>query len=294
MDELRELIKIEQLPVITEQFKEKKQEVEARLEPFKSLVVNEENRKEIKEIRAGLNKEAKEYDLLYRGILESVEAPIRAFKEAYRENIQSLYREADGSLKGSIDTIEQGLKDKKETAVKAYFYEYRLSLGNEYIDFASWERLGLKVGLSDSEKSLKSNCKSWLEQVDRETKTIVKMPLCDEIFTEYTKHLDLARAIETVNQREKEKEELQRKKEEQTRKDEEAKRKAEAIANAVGEAGEVIEHLKAPEIQVSEIQAPEQTEKVYTMAFKVQGTLAQMKMLKEFLESNKIKYSKMQ
>ncbi len=61
-----------------------------------------------------------------------------------------LYTKANSQLKAKIDVIEDGLKLEKENSVKEYFEELVTA---KKIDFISFERLGLKITLSVSEKS---------------------------------------------------------------------------------------------------------------------------------------------
>ena len=55
-----ELIKIEQMPKIEDNFKAISEEVAKRTELAKNLVVTEDTVKEVKKIRSDLNKESKE------------------------------------------------------------------------------------------------------------------------------------------------------------------------------------------------------------------------------------------
>ena len=57
--ETNQLITVKQLPVLEEKFREKGAEIEEKVKTCQSMVVTEDNYKEIKKIRADLNKESK-------------------------------------------------------------------------------------------------------------------------------------------------------------------------------------------------------------------------------------------
>jgi ATP-dependent Lon protease len=70
------------------------------------LILSDENRKDIKKIRAELNKERMAFAEEFTVVKAEVLGPWQAVEDAYKENVQSKYKEADAALKVKIDEIE--------------------------------------------------------------------------------------------------------------------------------------------------------------------------------------------
>ena len=137
----QDLIVINQLPVISEQLDKVKAEIQRRTAFADTVTVSEENRQEIKKIRAAMNAEKSRLDEVYKKALEAVIAPIQVVQDKYKDCV-GLYTKANSQLKAKIDVIEDGLKLEKENSVKEYFEELVTA---KKIDFISFERLGLKI-----------------------------------------------------------------------------------------------------------------------------------------------------
>ena len=58
-----ELIVVKQLPIIQERLKELSTEIDKKVENAKSLICTEENVKEVKQVRADLNKDFKDLEM---------------------------------------------------------------------------------------------------------------------------------------------------------------------------------------------------------------------------------------
>ena len=69
---MAELIRIDQAIKLTTEFEQVSKEIDKKIETANSLVVSEDNYKEVKKIRAELNKEAKMYAEDFKAIKESV------------------------------------------------------------------------------------------------------------------------------------------------------------------------------------------------------------------------------
>lgn len=191
-----ELITVEQMPIINEQLEQVKTIIDSRTADALSLECTEENRKEIKEIRAELNKEHAELDRRYKAVMNEVLAPALAVQAKYKECTEG-YKKADAALKKRIDTVEDTLKNRKRETVKAYFDELAKSKG---IDFISFEDMGLKIGLANSEKSLKATIDNFLGRVSCDLKMIqTREDDADEVFLEYKQNgFQVSEAVNTV------------------------------------------------------------------------------------------------
>ena len=294
------LITVQQLPVIVyERLESVGQEIDKRIAALDldKQLVTEDTKKAVKDTRAMLNKELKDFEEQRKRIKEQVVAPYEAFEKAYNSFIKVKYEKADGILKVKIDEFDRKLKADKEARIRAYFTE--LCQANN-IDFLPFERLGLKIGLSDSDKSLKDIVNTNIDNVVKSLKFIESLTDPDEykaeILTDYKQTLDVMRSINNAKYRKQQREaELQRL-EAQKAAAEQARLAAEAKAKEVAPL-QAPEEVPAPAIQEvpappQEVPAPapqEETPDLIVTNFTVQGTMEQLRALKAYILSNNIK-----
>ena len=185
------------------------------------------------------------------------------------------FKFADSELKKKIDEVENNLKEEKKQEVVKYFEEYKTSLN-------------INVDLSTSMKKLKDQSKEFLDKITDDLKLIDTEEHKTEILVEYKQSLNAAASIMEVKNRFKAIEE-EKARQEELLKQQEIEAQTVANVNDVIEGQMSIDEvLEAP---VSEQVTEHQTEhQIYTMTFKVQGTIEQLKSIKEFLEKEGIKY----
>lgn len=236
-----DLIVINQLPVISEQLDKVKAEIQRRTAFADTVTVSEENRQEIKKMRAAMNAEKSRLDEVYKTALEKVIAPIQAVQDKYKDCV-GLYTKANSQLKAKIDVIEDGLKLAKENSVKEYFEELVTA---KNIDFISFEQLGLKITLSVSEKKLKEQVNNIVERVATDLKAIEIQENKEEILVEYKKSLNVSEAVSIVDARHKA---IQAEKERKAKQAEQRAREL-AAAKAVEDAARQQEQIQQVHMQ---------------------------------------------
>lgn len=276
----KQLMTIKQLPLIEEHLKDLSTEIDEKVEKAKSLICTEENVKEIKQIRADLNKESKEMEIQRKAIKEQVMRPYNDFENIYKQYVLDKYKSADTDLKQKIDTVEIELKTIKEQEIREYFEEYRQSLN---IDFIKFENAKIDVNLSSSKMSLKKQAKEFIDRVNTDLATIMLQEHKDEILVEYKQNgLILNKAIETTLTRIKAIEEEKRKQEEKivhiemNEKHEITQESYEQLENVFNKP------LEQPKEEIQE--------GILTLKFTVRGTRTELKRLKEFLENGGYDY----
>lgn len=237
----QDLIVINQLPIISEQLDKVKDEIKRRTAFADTVTVSEENRQEIKKIRAAMNAEKSRLDEVYKKALEAVIAPIQVVQDKYKDCV-GLYTKANSQLKAKIDVIEDGLKLEKENSVKEYFEELVTA---KKIDFISFERLGLKITLSVSEKKLKEQVNNIVERVATDLKAIEIQENKEEILVEYKKSLNVSEAVSIVDARHKA---IQAEKERKAKQAEQRAREL-AAAKAVEDAARQQEQIQQVHMQ---------------------------------------------
>lgn len=275
---MNDIIRIEQLPVIKESLMSVKSSVIERTTIAMSLAVTEENRKEIKQVRADLNKELKEYDKQLKEVKKAVMQPYEELAAVYKECVSEPYKKADEQLGKGIKEIEDRLKAEKEAEIKKYFEEYA-----EFsrVDFIPFEKLGLNVTLSASVKSLKEQVAAFLDRVSEEMDSLLAMDNKEELFAEYKANgYNLANAIMTVDNRHKriesEKARVAAAMEQKKLEEEAVKKVADAVAPRV----------TAPEVVSNNATTTQKTDTVeYCVAFKVYGkSIEHLKQFKKEFE----------
>lgn len=290
-DKSKELIVIEQLPIIKEQLQDIKEQVQNRIDYVLSLECTEENKRYMKGQRAQLNKELSQFEERRKGVKAAILAPYEEFERVYKECVADKYREADITLKKRIEAVESDLKDAKAMKVMDFFNEYRAMLKLDP-EFATWEASGVKIDLSTSEKALKEACKSYLDKVAADFAYIDRQDEDkDQIMVEYRKCRNIMTALMAVRERKRQVEEERRRREEAEQANAAAKAAAEAAKAAVekvAEAAQVPASVSVP----TPVQPPteDQKPKILKVTFTAWGTLEQLKALKQYMTEGGLRY----
>ena len=276
-----ELIVVRQLPVIEEQLRIVQANIEAHVGEVLSLACTEETYKEVKRTRSELSKEYAELEKRRKEVKEAILAPYEQFERVYKQCAGDIYTAADAKLKARIAEVESGLKQQKSSEVETYFAEYRESLGIDS-SFVSFSDSGIKVTLTDSKKALKAKAKTFLDGVAGDLALIETQDRKDEILVEYRKTLNVSQAVTTVTERHKAMEEERRSRETAAAYRETVEQSQAAVEEVVASAAPITRPaIVVPTEKASEdVSAPVQT---FSTDFRVVGTLAQLKALKNFL-----------
>lgn len=285
-----QLITLQQPPIIIyERIKAVGQQIEAKIAELNldNQLVTDKTLKSAKDTRTMLHKELDVFETQRKFIKEQVNAPYEAFEKAYKEHIKVHYDKADSTLKAKIDEVQNRLISDKITRIKDYFAELCQSQG---IDFLIFERLPLNITISKTDKNLKDEVANFVGEVSKSLQLIESLSDPDEfkaeVLTEYKQTLDVTRAIQNAQYRKQQREaelqriEAQRATAEQARLDAEERARETAPLQAPAQVQPAQEATQAP-LQEEILQ--------YTLT--VQGTRAQLKALRAFLETNNIKYT---
>lgn len=249
------LMKIKQEAIIEEQLKLISDDIQKRVDYAEKLVCTVDTIKNIKKQRAILRNQFNDLETQRKQVKAEFQAPYLRFEKVYKELISDKYKNADIKLKRKIDIVESELKLQKENNIREYFNEYCESEG---IDFIKFEQIGLNINLSATEKSLREQIKAFVDKVKSDIELIQHEDNFAEIMIEYTKHLNVSRAIIEVKERHKKLSEIVNCANKNVQNDTNEQKK---------------ETLKAPE-------------QIYTMNFKVSGTKQQLVKLKQYLKDN--------
>lgn len=269
------LIVIKQLPVIEEQLKKVSEEIDKKVNEATSLICTEENVKTIKDVRATLNKEAKDWEEKRKAVKAEIMKPYEDFEIAYKECIGDKYKNADSVLKEKVTLVENELKLSKTNSLIDFFNEYSQS---KNIEFLSFEKANINVTLSASMKSLKEQVKNFIDKIADDLSLIETQDYKAEILVEYKQSLNVSQAITTVTNRYKAIEE------ENARLEREEQFKKEIVEAA---------YIPARDMPVDDKpleQPTEEQEEILTLKFMVRAEKSKLKALKEFLENGGYDY----
>lgn len=271
-----EIIVVKQLPIIEQQLKNISENIDEKIDELSKLEVNEETVKEIKKARTQFKKDFEELENKRKEVKKAVLTPYEQFEEIYKSYVTNKFKKADSDLKNKIDDVENKLKKQKENQVKEFFEEYKKA---NNIDFVEYSKIGIKVNLSDSLKSLKEKAKAFIDKIVDDLNLIETQEYKTEILVEYKQTLNVSKAITNVNNRfkaiEEEKKKQEQEKELQNFIVETAK---ESDKNVVQE-----DILQAPKIE-------KVAEEILSLKFTVKATRTKLKELKMFLENGGYDY----
>lgn len=264
-----EIIVLEQLPIIKAKLEQVSVQIKEKVDKATSLVCNEDTVKEVKKVRADLNKEFNELETKRKEVKQAIMQKYDEFEEIYKENVGNIYKNADIELKQKIDNVELELKQEKENILREFFLEHQMA--NHLDGIIRFEDVGLNVTLSASEKSLKEQVKAFCEKVANDLKAIQTDDNSEEILMEYKQNgFDYAKAKNTIVEKKKALEEL---KQHIAQNGEEIKQDEIVIQN--------VETMVSAPVEIVE-------EEKFEVEFKIRATKSQIKELKEYFNSRNI------
>lgn len=275
MENKQELIVLEQLPIIKTYLEELSKEIKIKVNNAVSLVVNEETVKDVKQVRADLNKDFKELEEQRKKVKLAIMSKYDEFEEIYKENVSNIYKSADVDLKNKIDDIENKLKEEKKEELELFAKEHFTF--NNIEDVVNFNDIGLNITLSASMKSLKEQVLKFCEKISNDIKLIELEEHKEEILLEYKNNLDLTKSKLNVLTRHKQLEELRKKEEEK-----------QLMFNEEDKIVEVVEKVIEEEI-TAPVEIIED-EDIIEVQFKVRGSKEQIKQIKNLIIELGVEY----
>lgn len=235
-------------------------------EYYSNIKFSEETLKLAKDEKSNINKFKTKISEYRKDIVKKFNEPIKQFEELAKET-ENVLKETYELINQQVTHFEDVEKEKTVEEMKEFFEEYKTS---KEINFVSFDDVGLKVTLTASKKSMKEAITTFVDKRASDIEIINLQPNSEEILVEYKSNgYDLNKAISTVMNR-----------------IEMIKREAEIKAQQKVEREEVINNLskfiEAPVEEVIEVKEVE----LLTTTFTVEGTLEQLKDLKEYIKNN--------
>lgn len=290
-----QVIELQQLPIIVERLHSVKADIEQRTADALSLVCTEQTYKSVKDARAQLTKEFKEYEAQRIAVKDKILKPYTEFEKVYRECVTVPFQTADAELKRKITDVTSGIVAQKTDAVQEYYNELVAAAGIDWMDDLTYRP---KVNMSDSVTTLKKQAKAFVDGIVSDVTAIDAMESSAEVMVEYRKNLDLPTAIKVVDNRHKALKEQQRLEEERRIRQAEREAAAEKVRAAASAAAqtqpEPAQEISVdPEMPVQPDVEPAlqpKPEPILMTCFYAKGTKAQLIGLKNYLEKEGIEY----
>lgn len=273
----QEIMAVEQLPIITEKLALISEEIETRIAAALTLECTEETVKVIKDLRADLNRDFGAMEEKRKAIKTAILAPYEKFELVYKQLVSDKLNGADRQLKLRIDAVEDELKRIKSDEMKAYFDEYCASKNLAFP--VPFEATGVNVTRSASIKSLKDQCKAFVDRICGDLAVIAAQEHGEEILVEYKQSLDCSRSIVMVNARHKAIEEAR------------ALAAAQAERKAAEQAAVARVESIAPPVSAPCVPSSDPAEDVIkSLSFKVTAPVRKLRLLKQFLNDGGYHY----
>lgn len=287
-----QVIELQQLPIIVERLHSVKADIEQRTADALSLVCTEQTYKSVKDARAQLTKEFKEYEAQRIAVKEKILEPYTEFEKVYRECVTVPFQTADTELKRKITDVTSGIVAQKTDVVQEYYNELVAAAGIDWMDDLTYRP---KVNMSDRVTALKKQAKAFVDGIVSDVTAIDAMESSAEVMVEYRKNLDLPTAIKVVDNRHKALEEQRRMEEERRVRQAEREAAAEKVRAAAAQtqpepAQEISVDPEMPvQPDVEPVSQPK-PEPILMTRFYAKGTKAQLIGLKNYLEKEGIEY----
>lgn len=266
-----ELITVETLPVIKYHLEQLSKEIKEKVDNATNLVVNDETVKEVKQVRANLNKEFNELEIQRKAVKQAIMSKYDEFEEIYKDNVSNLYKDADIKLKEKIDSVENTLKQEKQEELEL-FAKQHIEFNN-LENIISFKDIPLNITLSASMKSLKDQIVEFVNKIANDMELMKLEEHYEEILWQYMNNgFDYTKAKLNVIERYKQIEKFrEQQKEIQLQIDEDAK---------------IVE-------KVDEIVAPKEViedDEIIKVSFTIETTKSNVVELKNWLKERNISY----
>ena len=276
--DVNDLIVVEQLPKIMEQLDVLGEYIDDGLKDIDKLECTEENKQLVKSKRAEINNTLKMLEDKRKEIKTKILEPYSTFEEKFNNVAKIKLQNANEMLGNKISEIENAQKEQK-TQMLMEFADRQFK-ANEFPDFITFDRIGLNITLSASEKSLKDQIVAFVERVRDDLDTIILEEYKDEIYAEYKKCLNYTQAKQIVLQRQKELKIAQQ----------ESEKLVDAKQNEIKIKTAVYEVIKDNLDEVTAPQEIKEGNEILTVTFTVKETREKLKLLKQFMIDKGIKY----
>lgn len=261
-----------QAPVISEDLEGVRRQLDLVLTEVEQLPTNDDSLKQVRAIRADLNKRFEAMEDQRKEVRRQVLQPYTQAEEKYKVCIAEPYRIADQKLKEWVDAYQNGMKQACEIRLREYFDSLCNAQG---VDFLRFSQCGVTVDMAmarqkEPRKAMEA-IESFVLGVRSDLDSILNLEDAAEILAEYRESLSLPDAILNVKNR---------------------KKLTAAMQAQVAQVQEAQQQEEQHRLQlleaVPELREQLPKEDLYSMTFTVTGTLPDLKALKAYILSSNL------
>lgn len=293
------IISIEQMPKFKNFISSLVPDIEARTKDALMLAVTPETEKAVKDVRAQLRKEQKDFHDRVMAVINKASDPIKAVDEE-RKRIEGIYKDADDKLRDKLDTVNSGIVNEKREGLRKFYEEERWRLHLDKEELADFDKWPENVIRSTTDNEYQKRITAYLDILAKDLETIAGLPDGEEVMVEYkllraaNQPSALAIAQKTVAERKRRVEEERTRKEALAaeRAEREAREKAarEKVEAALAKAEPLAPPVEAP---APKKKAPDPNSIVKVFRFEVRNAkYSQLKFITDYLKQEGIEYGK--
>lgn len=304
---MEQLIELKQEPIINyPSLEDIKQEVQIRIKKLnlETMEVSEENLKEVKDIKAELNKELNDFEEARKMIREKVEKPYKEFVEQYNP-LKKYYTDATAFLDSKIKVIENEQILEKENELREIWKTLNVV---EWLTFDDYLiQTNTNVIKSTTIKKYTTEMTKFVDDIDSKMsllENIIDPEIAARAITYFKKSFNAKQAQEdATNDVNAERQIALQKQEQEKSRIEQLQEQAQIVQEnmAQEELPAQVEHepnieqnvaqnVLNGEIEIVEPNTAVVETEVLTTAFRVTGTMEQLIALKQFLENGGYDY----
>ncbi len=247
-------------------------------EYYTGMVFTAATKEDAEKEKADINKFKKQIEDFRKQIVAKYNEPIKLFEDTAKET-EKLLKETYDLINVQVKAFDDEQLEKVREKVESYFNEYAQSKGIDFVNFSQMNisvTKGLLTSTGNLTKKIQDQMNEFIDRCAKDVDLINTLEHKEEILIEYKKTLKSAESIAMVMDRYKQLEDMKKEKEstkEQVINDEEMLKR--------------INILSAPKV---EEKANRNQEEILELTFKVRGTRAKLKALKEFLNNGGYDY----
>ena len=200
------LIAVTQLPIIEERLRDYKAEIEAIVAEAKTMVATPDTIQAVKAKRAELRKQFDDLDKRRISVKNLILEPYERFNKVYKECVEMPFKDADATLKATVDGFEGELKAQALEKLKANYDEHCQLEGIDWLTFdQALTRSGVKISMADTKtkepRKAMDALAEFISKVALGMEAVRKMDDSAEIMVEFKKCLDAGQAAAIVAER---------------------------------------------------------------------------------------------
>lgn len=283
-------------------FEELKTEIAERVDHYNHLVVTEDTIKEAKTDRAKLNKLRTAIDQARKDTKKVYMKPYADFEARIKE-VTALIDEPIKAIDTQLLSFEEARAAAKKDQVKQAYQEI---IQEDIREIIPLNRIldGKWINATTSMKQVKEELTAWNNRVNADMLALdtVEPEYKAGVKQKYIETLDVSKAIAHRDALKAAEEAFRAREAERIAREEERRREAEMRAEgARRKAAELEAQRNTQQVEETPVQTPEKprvelvdTPKLHTLTLKFQMTRAQAEALKEFLDSQRISYRKIE